>query len=52
MRLEKNDVLEKVHAIEANFDAHDLNISESNKQLLWNDVDVCKTHRSILLLRR
>lgn len=41
LRLEKNGVLKKVHAIEANFDAHDLNISEFNKQIIWNEVDVC-----------
>lgn len=34
-------MFDKVKAIEANFDAHDLNISEENKIIIWNEVDVC-----------
>lgn len=32
---------DKVKAVEANFDAHDLNISDENKNDIWNQVDVC-----------
>lgn len=42
--MEKLDAINKVHAIEANFDSPDLSISEQNKQLIWNEVDVGIKH--------
>lgn len=41
LRAESPEVFNKVKAIEAKFDAHDLNIAEENQSILWNEVDVC-----------
>lgn len=41
LRKESPEVFHKVKAVEANFDASDLNISEENKSILWSEVDVC-----------
>lgn len=41
LRTESPEVFNKVKAIEAKFDKHDLNISEENKSILWNEVNVC-----------
>lgn len=40
LRTESPDVFNKVKAVEAKFDTHDLDISEENKSILWNEVDV------------
>lgn len=40
LRNEKPDVIKNVKAIEANFEAHDLNISQANKDIIWDEVDV------------
>lgn len=33
-------MIKNVKAIEANFEAHDLNISQENKDIIWDEVDV------------
>lgn len=33
-------MIKNVKAIEANYEAHDLNISQDNKDRIWNEVDV------------
>lgn len=33
-------MIKNVKAIEANFEAHDLNISQANKDIIWDEVDV------------
>lgn len=43
LRKEDTTAIDKVKAIEANFDAPDLNISDENKTVIWNEVDVCKS---------
>lgn len=40
LRKESPDVIKNVRAIEANFEAHDLNISQENKNIIWDEVDV------------
>lgn len=40
LRKESPEVFNKVKAVEANFDAYDLNISDENKNGIWNEVDV------------
>lgn len=40
LRKESPDVIKNVKAIEANFEAHDLNISQENKDIIWDEVDV------------
>lgn len=40
LRNESPELFAKVKAIDANFDAYDLNISEENKTIIWNEVDV------------
>ncbi|XP_055307130.1 fatty acyl-CoA reductase 1-like isoform X1 [Sitodiplosis mosellana] len=40
LRKESPDVITNVKAIEANFEAHDLNISQGNKDIIWNEVDI------------
>lgn len=40
LRVENLSAINKVHAIEANFDSPDLSISDHNKKLIWNEVDV------------
>lgn len=41
LRAESPDAFNKVKAIEAKFDTHDLDINDENKCILWDDVDVC-----------
>lgn len=37
---ENPDAFKKVFPIEACFSANDLNISEANKNIIWNEVEV------------
>lgn len=41
LRQERPDAIKKVKAVEANFAAEDLGISEENRELLRNEVNVC-----------
>lgn len=50
LRVEKLSAINKVHAIEANFDSPDLSISDHNKQLIWNEVDVGINNYSLAMV--